>query len=303
MVLGQGVGKMIELKINNLNFGYGRKKIFNDFNLTVSDGITLLLGANGSGKSTLFKLICGVLLPKNGSIEVFLDGEKIKDNKSAIAYIPQNFDAFPSLKVYDILTYICGERDKKLTKIEIKQQVEYAIEMADISEYANKKMRTLSGGTKQRVGIAQSILGNPKIIIADEPTAGLDPEQRERYNRIVAKTAKDRCFMISTHLFDDTQYYENMALIANGKMRFQGKKDEMINSMEDMIYQLSCSTSDFDEKSLIQNFVLLSVLEKDGKAYARFFSKNQPDIQYGELNKVDASLRDAWQYYCLEKND
>lgn len=292
---------MIELKITNINFKYGRKEIFNNFNLTIEDGTTLLLGANGSGKSTLFKLICGVLLQESGTIEVFIDGKKIKDNKSAIAYIPQNFDAFPSLKVYDALTFICGERDKKLTKNEIKEQVEYAIELADISEYANKKIKTLSGGTKQRVGIAQSVLGNPKIIVADEPTAGLDPEQRERYNRIVAKTAKGRCFMISTHLFDDTQYYENMALIANGKMRFQGKKDAIINSVEGKIYQLVCSAEQFDEKTFKRDFDMLSISENDNDITVRFYSDYQPKILYGKIKTVTAELRDAWQYYCKEK--
>lgn len=114
---------MTELKINDLCFGYGRKTIFSDLNFTITDGITLLLGANGSGKSTLFKLISGVLLPKKGSIDVICDGHKVKNIKNYISYIPQNFEIFPSLKVYDILTYICGERDKSLSKTEIKNQV------------------------------------------------------------------------------------------------------------------------------------------------------------------------------------
>lgn len=285
---------MIKLKLNNIDFSYGRKRIFSDFSFDVSDGITLLLGANGSGKSTLFRLICGALIPRKGTIEVFCDGNKVQ-NKNAIAYIPQNFEIFPSLKVYDILTYICGERDKTLSKAEIKNQVENAIELTDISEYAYKKLRTLSGGTKQRVGIAQSILGNPKIIIADEPTSGLDPEQRERYNRLVSKTAKGRCFLISTHVFDDTQYYENIALMSNGKIHFKGTKEEMVNSVSGKIYQLSCKSDDF-KGGLFNDCIILKISENGEETNTRFYSENPPKNLCAEL--VESNLMDAWQYYC-----
>lgn len=288
---------MTELKINDLCFGYGRKTIFSDLSFTITDGITLLLGANGSGKSTLFKLISGVLLPKKGFIDVICDGHNVKNIKNYISYIPQNFDIFPSLKVYDILTYICGERDKSLSKPEIKNQVEYAIEMADISEYAYKKMRTLSGGTKQRVGIAQSILGNPRIIVADEPTAGLDPEQRERYNRLVFKSAEGRCFLISTHIFDDTQYYENIALMSKGNIQFKGTKEEMISSISGKIYQLSCESSNYREEKL-NDLGLLSITEKDGETIIRIYSDVTPNYPEMNIIRAEADLKDAWQYYC-----
>lgn len=285
---------MIELKLKHIDFGYGRKKIFTDFSFNAEDGITLLLGANGSGKSTLFRIICGALIPKKGTVEVYCDGNKVK-NKNAIAYIPQNFEIFPSLKVYDILTYICGERDKTLSKSEIKNQVESALELTDISEYAYKKMRTLSGGTKQRVGIAQSILGDPKIIVADEPTAGLDPEQRERYNRLVSKTAKGRCFLISTHVFDDTQYYNNIALMSDGKIHFKGTKEEMVNSVSGKIYQLSCKSNDFNEE-MLDGCTILKITENGVETTARFYSENHPSILGAK--SAEADLMDAWQYHC-----
>lgn len=225
---------MTEIKINNLYFKYGFKNsIYKDFSLTIGEGITLLLGANGSGKSTLFKLICGVLLPTKGSIELYTEGELVKfsEMKSKIAYIPQDFELFPSFTVREVLTYICGARDKALSKAEIKDQVKRAIALADIEKYADSKMRTLSGGTRQRVGIAQSILGNPSFIIADEPTAGLDPKQRERYHSIVRKTAENRSFLISTHLYEDVEYYDNVIVISNGELKFQGTKDELISSV------------------------------------------------------------------------
>ncbi|MBD5111483.1 MAG: ATP-binding cassette domain-containing protein [Ruminococcaceae bacterium] len=285
---------MIELKINNINFSYGRKRIFSDFSFTATDGITLLLGANGSGKSTLFRLICGALIPKKGTIEVYCNGNKV-ENKNAIAYIPQNFDIFPSLKVYDVLTYICSERDKTLSKSEIKNQVESAIELTDISEYAYKRVRTLSGGTKQRVGIAQSILGNPQIIVADEPTAGLDPEQRERYNRLVSKTAKGRCFLISTHVFDDTQYYENIALMSDGHINFKGTKEEMVNSVSGKIYQLSCKSDDFKEE-MLDGCTILKISENGEETTARFYSET-PKKDLG-AEPAESDLTDAWLYYC-----
>lgn len=226
---------MIELKIQNLSFRYGKKKpIFDNFNLTVSDGITLLLGANGAGKSTLFKLLCDVLIPQKGKTELFVDGKPVPDTqkKRCLAYIPQNFDVFPTLTVYETLTYICRTRNSALSKNAVKDQVEQALKLADIEKYAKSKMKSLSGGTKQRVGIAQSVLGSPKIIVADEPTAGLDPEQRERYHRLVHETARDRCFIISTHLFEDTEYYNDLALICDGALTFQGTKDEFVNSVK-----------------------------------------------------------------------
>lgn len=293
---------MKELKINNLSFSYGKKKVFSDFSFSVSDGITLLLGANGCGKSTLFKLICGVLLPAKGYVEVYRDNKRVNNSKTVISYVPQNFDVFPSLKVYDILTYICGERDKSLSKSEIKKQVEYAIELADISEYAYKKMRTLSGGTKQRVGIAQSVLGNPKIIVADEPTAGLDPEQRERYNRIVTKTAENRCVLISTHIFDDMQYYDNVALMFDGKINFSGTKEEMVKSVSGKIYQVIYKSSEFSPKNL-DEFTILSIDENRDETTVRFYSDDFPVNLANEPIKSEADLKDAWVYYCRVKND
>lgn len=290
---------MTELRITNLNFSYNRKKtVFKDFNLTFGDGITLLLGANGSGKSTMFKLICGALIPKSGKIEAFCDGQGISAPKTEIAYIPQNFDVFPSLSVKDVLTYICGQRGKGLKKEEIKRQVDEAVEIADIGEYVNKKMRTLSGGTKQRVGIAQSVLGNPKIIIADEPTAGLDPEQRERYNRIVLKTAKNRSFIISTHLFDDTRYYEKLVLISDGQLKFQGEKDEMTNTVAGKVYLFTCPAEKFDEDNLPEGALLLSSVLSEGKVEARLFSEKAPSSDYGEVKETEATLIDAWQKFC-----
>ncbi len=225
---------MTELKIENLSFKYGFKKpIYKDFSLTVGEGITLLVGANGSGKSTLFKLICGVILPGKGKIELYNDGKPVKasEMKSKISYIPQDFELFPSFTVREVLTYICGARDKALSKAEVKEQVEKAIVLADIEKYADSKMKTLSGGTRQRVGIAQSILGNPTFIIADEPTAGLDPKQRERYHSIVKKTAENRSFLISTHLYEDVEYYDNVIVISKGELKFQGTKEELIHSV------------------------------------------------------------------------
>lgn len=292
---------MVNLKLNNISFKYGKKDIFNRLSISIKENITLLLGANGSGKSTLFKLICGVLLPTNGTIEVYSE-EEILNNKSAIAYIPQNFDAFPSLKVYDLLTYICGERNHRLTKKEIKRQVDEAIEKTDIGEYAYKKMRTLSGGTKQRVGIAQSILGNPKIIVADEPTAGLDPEQRERYNHLVKKIAEGCLLVISTHLFEDAQYYDNFILLSKGKMCFQGTKEEMLASVDKKVYQLICERSEFDKNFMHDNFKLLSISENDDKISVRFYSENPPKITWGKIDCAESNLYDAWQYYCGEKN-
>lgn len=225
---------MTELKIKDLSFKYSFKKpIYKDFNLTAGEGITLLLGANGSGKSTLFKLICGVLIASRGSIELYSGGKPVKasEMKSKIAYIPQDFELFPAFTVREVLTYICGARDKALSKTEIKEQVEKAIVLADIEKYADSKMKTLSGGTRQRVGIAQSVLGNSSFIIADEPTAGLDPKQRERYHSIVKRTAENRSFLISTHLYEDVEYYDNVIVISNGELKFQGTKEELIQSV------------------------------------------------------------------------
>lgn len=288
---------MTQLQIKNLSFRYKLKKyIFKDFDLTFSDGITLLLGANGSGKSTMFKLIAGVLLPKSGEVTVHIDGQAITDLKSVISYIPQNFNVFPSLTVKEVLTYICQARSKGISKQETKQQVENALEIADIKEYADKKMRTLSGGTRQRVGIAQSVLGDPKIIIADEPTAGLDPEQRERYNRIVARTAQNRLFVISTHLFEDAEYYNNLVLIADGKVNFQGTKQQLVDSIEGKLYTLTCPEAEFDKKMLSEDFKIIDAIYENNTVTAKLFVKTESADVNG-MKSEKANLRDAWKCY------
>lgn len=206
------------LVINNVTKKFkGTKKVLNGVSFEFDRGVYGLLGPNGSGKTTLMRCILG-LYPYSGTIK--LDGEIIKNNKktaSKIGYLPQSFGLFRELTVYEVMQYFAVQ--KNLLGKEAEDEIMHALEVVNLSDKSKTKCKKLSGGMIRRVGIAQTLLGNPELIMLDEPTAGLDPEERLRFKNIISSISKNTTVIISTHIVEDVESIcEKIVVFNNGNI-------------------------------------------------------------------------------------
>lgn len=219
----------MQIKIENLSMVYPNgKQALQHLNLHLeSPSLIGLLGPNGAGKSSLMKLLVAALLPTNGDIQV--DGQPLvkseRQLKEQLGYLPQTFGLYEELTVFQFLDYMAALKGLKDSKMAVKQ----AILAVRLEEKQKAKIRTLSGGQRQRVGIAQALLGNPKVLIFDEPTVGLDPEERLHFRNLFSRTAEEKLVLLSTHIIEDVQAVCNQLIVLNnGKILFTGTPEELI---------------------------------------------------------------------------
>ena len=221
----------IELKNLSLTYPNGKKALKN-VNLSLkAPGMIGLLGPNGAGKSTLMKLLVASLLPTDGSIE--LDGKPLREKegelKSMLGNLPQDFGLFDELTVAQFLDYMAALKGIK----DSKKAVREVISLVNLEEKSGAKIRTLSGGQRQRVGIAQALLGDPKLLIFDEPTVGLDPEERIHFRNLFSRTAQGRLILLSTHIIEDVQSVcDHIIVTDHGTILFVGTPSELIRAAE-----------------------------------------------------------------------
>ena len=221
----------MEINIQNVSMTYpSGKQALKDLNLDLkAPSLIGLLGPNGAGKSTLMKLLVAALMPTGGSILV--DGQALPKTdrllKARLGYLPQDFGLFDELTVTQFLDYMAALKGISNTKAAIKK----TIQAVNLEEKAKSKIRTLSGGQRQRVGIAQALLGNPPFLIFDEPTVGLDPEERIHFRNLFSRTAEDRLVLLSTHIIEDVQSVcDQIVVINHGNILFTGTPEQLIQS-------------------------------------------------------------------------
>lgn len=219
----------MKIQMEKLNMIYpGRKQALRDINLTLeSPSLVGLLGPNGAGKSTLMKLVTAGLLPSGGEIRV--DGQPMakceKQLKSKLGYLPQSFGLYDELTVYQFLDYMASLKGLQNSR----QKVEEAISAVHLQDKQRAAIRTLSGGQRQRVGIAQAILGRPDFLILDEPTVGLDPEERMNFRNMFSRIAQKRLVLLSTHIIEDVQLVcDRLIIIGKGRILFDGTAEQLI---------------------------------------------------------------------------
>ena len=223
----------MEISIQNVSMTYPNgKQALKGLNLDLgSPSLIGLLGPNGAGKSTLMKLLVAALLPTSGSILV--DGQPLakgeRQLKARLGYLPQDFGLFDELTVTQFLDYMAALKGLR----EAKTAIQRAIQAVNLEEKARAKIRTLSGGQRQRVGIAQALLGNPKVIILDEPTAGLDPKERVRFRELIAELGADSIVLLSTHIISDVeQIAGRILMVRDGQLIFDGGPGEIRQDLE-----------------------------------------------------------------------
>lgn len=282
------------IEIQNLNKCYGRKQALSDVTLRIGQGMFGLLGRNGAGKTTLMKTLATLLPKKSGSVTVCgIPVEREKEIRKIIGYLPQEFSMYPSMSVREAMDYLAILSG--LSKRERKQRVEALIEKVNLAEHRDKKVKALSGGMKRRLGIAQALLNDPKVLIVDEPTAGLDPEERIRFRNLLSETAGERIVILSTHIVGDIEAAcEEIAILDSGRVLFRGTVEQLLKIAEGKVFTLETDRRHLPEWK--KELCITGMHTQGGKVFLRFIAKSP--LPVGEA--CTPSLEDAYMLYLQE---
>ena len=284
----------MNLTINNLSKTYTNGvQALDNVSLTIPNGLFGLLGPNGAGKSTLMRTIATLQEADEG--EVWLDNINVLQQKHEIkqilGYLPQEFGFYPKDRAINLLDQLSMLKGIK-NKTDRRAVVEYLLKKVNLWDARKQRIGTFSGGMKQRFGIAQALLGNPKLIIVDEPTAGLDPYERRRFHNLLAEIGKDVIVILSTHIVDDvSNLCTNMAIIDNGKILLQTHPGEIIKEFEARVWErdvTGVNMEDFEKE-----YHVISTRLFAGKIFVRVYSETDP----GEgFRSVEPILEDVYFY-------
>lgn len=287
----------MELRLSEVTKKFQDMTAVNNVSYTLTNGVYGLLGVNGAGKTTLMRILCTLLKPTAGSVtwdekDIFsMDGEYRK----LLGYLPQDFGYYPDFSVWDYLMYISSI--KGIRPVVAKQRVDLLLKQVGLDKARNKKMKKLSGGMKRRAGIAQAMLNNPKILILDEPTAGLDPNERIRFRNLISELAEERIVLLSTHIVSDVEYIANdIMLMKDGQIMLSGTSEELIASMPERVWSCTLKreqVSDYMEKYKVSNVKTVS-----SGTELRMISADPPAE---DAIPEAASLEDVFLYYFGEK--
>lgn len=290
----------MELKTTGLTKQYGAKTAVNQLNITLTNGVYGLLGANGAGKTTLMRLLCDIQTPSSGKIT--LDGKNISDlgerYRGLLGYLPQHFGYYPDFRAWDFLMYVAAL--KGLRETQAKKQVAELLEAVDLAKEKYHKVKTFSGGMKQRLGIAQAMLNNPHILILDEPTAGLDPKERVRFRNLISAFSKDRIVILSTHIVSDVAFIaEEIIVMKAGKVLRTGKPQEITTEIDGQVWECSVPSGRAEQYT---ETLHVSNLRNIGNNYTvmRVISAHQP---MENAVRVQPTLEDLYLFYFKGGNE
>lgn len=285
------------IEIKNLNKFYGRKQALKDVNLSIKQGMFGLLGRNGAGKTTLMKTLATLLQKKDGEITVCgVPIENAKEVRKIIGYLPQEFSMYPSMSVVEAMNYL-GILSG-LSAAERKERTEMLLEKVNLTEHKNKKVKALSGGMKRRLGIAQALLNNPKVLIVDEPTAGLDPEERVRFRNLLSEIAEDRIVILSTHIAGDIEATcEDIAILNDGMVLYSGTVDKLLGAAEGKVFTKAVDKKELPK--LKKEFTITSMHTQGNKVIVRFLSES--DVAGAEAS--EPNIEDAYILHLNESGD
>lgn len=287
----------MELKISNLTKEFDGFKAVNDVSYTMGCGVYGLLGVNGAGKTTLMRMLTTLMKPTSG--EILWDGQNIftMDGRyrMLLGYLPQDFGYYPDFTVLDYLLYIASI--KGIRPAVAKQRAKELLKQVGLTKARNKKMKTLSGGMKRRAGIAQAMLNNPKILILDEPTAGLDPSERIRFRNLISELAEDRIVLLSTHIVSDIEYIANdILLMKDGQITVSGTSEEIIATMPDKVWRCTVPKGKID--AFLKAYKVSNVKTVSNGVELRIVAKNPPAEN---VIQETPTLEDVFLYYFGER--
>ena len=287
----------MELILDRLTKQYKNKIAVDRVSAVLRPGVYGLLGANGAGKTTLLRMICGILKPTGGTVS--LDGMDAGEEgyRARLGYLHQDFGYYPEFTGMDFLLYLAAL--KGLSKAQARRRAAELLRLVSLSEAANKKIRAYSGGMKQRLGIAQALLNDPKLLVLDEPTAGLDPKERVRFRNLIASLGADRIVLLSTHIVSDVEHIAGRILVMkDGQILQNGSLEEIIGAIEGKVFE--CVAEAETAKRLMETCPVINLRREGNGVFLRLICGETPCA--GAV-KVPASLEDLYLYYFSEMRE
>ncbi len=284
----------MELTIQNIEKKYGNKVALEDVSLVLTPGVYALLGPNGAGKSTLMNIITENLLPDSGSI--LCNSKEIHEMGSGyrkiLGFVPQQQGLYDTFTAYRFLSYIAALKGMK--KKEAKREIERVLTLVNLNERAASKIGSYSGGMKQRLLIAQAIMGNPKILILDEPTAGLDPKERIRIRNIISEIANDKIVIFATHVVSDIeQIAKQVILIQNGKILHCKEPACLLKELEGKVFEFEVQQDDLDDVK--SDYIVSNIRQESDCLRVRTVSEKIPTMK--GCKAVAPCLEDVYLFY------
>lgn len=282
---------MYKVKIEGLYKSYRNFEALNNINLHIETGLFGLLGPNGAGKTTLMKILSTILPFKDGEVTIYNfnlleEGDKVRE---ILGYLPQDFHAPGQLTGREFLHYVASMKGV-INKQDRETQVDRVLDEVNLLAHADKKVKSYSGGMKRRLGIAQALLGHPKLLILDEPTAGLDPSERIRFRNVMERLSKDYSIILSTHIISDIESScERLAVLNNGKLLFQGTIASLADKAVNYVWEFQVPYADYD--IVEKEHLIISSRKEAGNAVFRVIAKKSP---HENAKLIKPSTEDAY---------
>lgn len=282
----------MELVIEQLTKTYGSKQALNGVSFRIGEGIHGLLGPNGAGKTTLMRMLTTLLTPTSGKVEI--GGVPLADKtriRELVGYLPQEFAFYPGMSVMEAMDYLAllsGVNSRR----ERKRRIDDLLEQVNLTEQCRTKIKALSGGMKRRLGVAQAMVHEPKLLIVDEPTAGLDPEERIRFRHLLSRFSEGRIVLLSTHVIEDVESAcEHMTVLHKGSLRYHGKVADLTGAAAGRVWTARLSRAEWERDR--ERYPVLSAVPEEAGMRIRILSDEQP---YAEAMQVPPSIEDAYLY-------
>lgn len=281
----------MEIKMEHLNKNYGKQRALKDISLHIPVGMYGLLGENGAGKTTLMRILATLLEPTTGTVEINgIDIKRKKEIRKIIGYLPQEFSVYPNMTVYSALDYlgILAELPKNIRKNRINE----LLKQVNLEQEKNKRFKNLSGGMKRRFGIAQALLNNPQILVIDEPTAGLDPEERLRFYNLLSELAMERIILLSTHIASDIEATcSKAAVLSAGTVIFEGQIENLLQLGAGKVYTTTIVQNELNQFK--KKYRIISIHQNGRNVSCRFLADTSPEKEWVSCQPT---IEDSYMY-------